>query len=31
MEETGEGEQTSSVVFWDGKKYKYEQLGSSLE
>ena len=31
MEETGEGDQTSSVVYWDGKKYKYEQLGSSLE
>src|ERR1700691_2796346 len=26
MEETGEGDQTSSVVYWDGKKYKYEQL-----
>ncbi len=31
MEEVGEGEQTSSVVFWDGKKYKYQQLGSTLE
>ncbi len=31
MEETGEGEQTSSVVYWDGKKYKYQQLGSTLE
>jgi len=31
MEERGEGEDTSSVVYWDGKKYKYEQLGSSLE
>ena len=31
MEETGEGEDTSSVVFWDGKKYKYTQLGSTLE
>src|SRR6266849_6895144 len=31
MEERGEGEDTSSVVFWDGKKYKYQQLGSSLE
>jgi hypothetical protein len=31
MEETGEGEQTSSVVFWDGKKYRYQQLGSTLE
>lgn len=31
MDETGEGDQTSSVLYWDGKKYKYEQLGSSLE
>ena len=31
MEETGEGEDTSSVVFWDGKKYRYQQLGSALE
>jgi|SRR5208283_2269271 len=31
MEEQGEGEQTSSVLFWDGKKYRYQQLGSTLE
>jgi hypothetical protein len=31
MEEKGEGENTSSVVFWDGKKYRYQQLGSTLE
>ncbi|HYM76662.1 MAG TPA: hypothetical protein VE377_11850 [Candidatus Dormibacteraeota bacterium] len=31
MEEKGEGEDTSSVLFWDGKKYRYEQLGSTLE
>jgi len=31
MEETGEGENSSSVVFWDGKKYKYQLLGSTLE
>lgn len=31
MEEVGEGEDTSSVVFWDGKKYRYSQLGSTLE
>ena len=31
MEEKGEGEDTSSVVYWDGKKYKYQQLGSTLE
>jgi len=31
MEETGEGEDTSSVVFWDGKKYRYQLLGSALE
>jgi len=27
LEETGEGDGTSSVVFWDGKKYRYQQLG----
>jgi hypothetical protein len=31
MEERGEGEDTSSVVYWDGKKYRYQMLGSSLE
>ena len=31
MEEKGEGENTSSVIFWDGKKYKYQGLGSTLE
>lgn len=31
MEERGEGEETSSVIFWDGKKYRYQQLGSTLE
>jgi len=31
MEEAGEGENTSSVVFWDGKKYHYQILGSTLE
>jgi hypothetical protein len=31
MEEQGEGEQTSSVIFWDGKKYRYQQLGSTME
>jgi hypothetical protein len=31
MEEQGEGEATSSVVFWDGKKYRYQILGSDLE
>lgn len=31
MEERGEGEDTASVVFWDGKKYRYQQLGSSLD
>jgi len=31
MEERGEGENMSSVVFWDGKKYRYQPLGSSLE
>jgi hypothetical protein len=31
MEESGDGESTSSVLFWDGKKYRYTQLGSTLE
>lgn len=31
MEEQGEGESTSSVVYWDGKKYRYMQLGATLE
>lgn len=29
--ENHEGEGTVSVVFWDGKKWKYEPLGSSME
>jgi hypothetical protein len=29
-EESG-GAQTTSVIFWDGKKYKYQPLGSSME
>jgi hypothetical protein len=31
MEERGEGESTSSVIFWDGKKYRYQQMGATLE
>src|ERR1700719_1378594 len=31
MEEKGEGEATSSVIFWDGKKYRYQILGWYLE
>jgi hypothetical protein len=31
MEERGEGEDTSSDLYWDGKKYRYQQLGSSLQ
>jgi hypothetical protein len=31
MEEQGEGEATSSVLFWDGKKYRYQILGSDME
>jgi hypothetical protein len=31
MEERGEGENTSSVLFWDGKKYRYQLLGSTLD
>ena len=29
-EETG-GDQATSVLFWDGKKYRYQPLGSSIE
>ncbi len=31
MDEAGEGEETSAVMYWDGKKYKYQQLGSTME
>jgi hypothetical protein len=31
MEEQGEGESTSSVVFWDGKRYRYQIVGSNFE
>ena len=31
MEERGEGEDTTSVLYWDGKKYKYQPLGSALD
>lgn len=31
MEEQGEGEATASVIFWDGKKYRYQLLGADLE
>jgi hypothetical protein len=31
MEEQGEGENTSSMIFWDGKKYRYQILGSAME
>lgn len=31
MEEKGEGENTSSVIFWDGKKYRYQILGADME
>jgi hypothetical protein len=31
MEEKGEGENTSSVIYWDGKKYRYQMLGSDME
>jgi len=30
VEEAG-GDQMTSAVFWDGRKYKYEPMGSSLE
>lgn len=31
MEEVGEGDSTSSVIFWDGKKYRYQQLGGMMD
>jgi hypothetical protein len=31
MEEVGEGEQTSSVVFWDGRKYRYQIVGADFD
>jgi hypothetical protein len=31
MEERGEGESTSSVLYWDGKKYRYQQIGATFE
>ena len=31
MEERGEGEGTASVVYWDGKKYRYQMLGSDFD
>jgi hypothetical protein len=31
MEEAGEGESMSSVIFWDGKKYRYNLLGATME
>jgi hypothetical protein len=31
MEEKGEGEDTTSVVFWDGKRYRYQILGANFE
>jgi hypothetical protein len=31
LEEKGEGENNASVVFFDGKKYKYQPLGSTME
>ena len=29
--EEASGDQMTSAVFWDGKKYRYEPLGSSME
>jgi hypothetical protein len=31
MEERGEGEQTASVVYWDGKKYRYQIVGANFD
>jgi len=25
------GDQMTSAIYWDGKKYKYEPMGSSME
>jgi hypothetical protein len=30
MEEQGEGENTTSVIFWDGKRYRYQILGADF-
>jgi len=29
--EEATGDQMTAAIFWDGKKYKYEPLGSSME
>jgi hypothetical protein len=29
--EESTGDQMTSALFWDGKKYKYEPMGSSME
>jgi hypothetical protein len=29
--EEASGDQMTSAIFWDGKKYRYEPLGSSME
>ena len=31
MEEKGEGENTSSVLYWDVKKYRYQQIGATFD
>jgi hypothetical protein len=31
MEERGEGEQTASVIYWDGKKYRYQIVGANFD
>ncbi len=31
LEEQGEGDNTSSVLYWDGKKYRYQMLGATME
>jgi hypothetical protein len=30
VDETG-GDAMTSVLFWDGKKYRYQPLGSNME
>jgi hypothetical protein len=29
--EEATGDQMTAAIFWDGKKYRYEPLGSSME
>jgi len=31
VEETGEGDGQVAVIFWDGKKYRYQSMGGTME